>query len=789
MKTEMNKKTDGNIRVFGGQKLPKDFERCLKELSYAPEDFIYIIPVDLNEECEFTTGFVCLGKEKIVTAVAATTPNEIRYFKGSANMKLKMADIIRDWDTAEFDVSDIKEIKIERTVGGGIISGITEGNEKDVTIGVFSNRKMGAAIKLEKLYKELKEKGSIDEEQFKEEVSDEYCPKCGTMYPEKERKLCPKCMNQKSIFFRVLGYLKPHWKKLVVEFVCYLITAVLNLVWPYLNGTILYDKILTKNDEFVGLMGLEAGDYVMALLLVVLTMIMTKITIQAVGILQGVLTATISPVLVKDLKNDVFGAMGRLSISFYNSRQTGSLMTRVLSDADEVMGFFTDGLPYFIINVLTVTATAIIMFRLNIVLAIMALIFMPITFFISWCMLPRLWHRYGRKHRARRSLNARVNDNLTGARVVKAFGQEKNEVSRFQKANDRFRDAEMSVVNYDNKFYQLYHLAKNLASLLVWIIGSYMILIKGEFTLGLLITFTGYVNQLNGPMDFFSRFIRWFTNCMNSAERMFEIIDAIPEVSECDNPIHIEKLKGDVELKNVTFGYEEHKPVLKNVSFKINSGEMLGIVGRSGAGKTTIVNLISRLYDPNEGQVLIDGVDVKKLSFDSLRGNVAMVSQESYIFIGTVADNIRYARKDATNEEVVRAAVLASAHDFICKMPDGYDTLIGSQGRMLSGGEKQRISIARAILANPKILILDEATASVDTETETAIQQSLNMLIKGRTTISIAHRLSTLRDADRLIVIDEGKVTEEGTHDELLEKKGTYYKLRELQTKALALRD
>lgn len=779
----------GNYVVFGGEKLPGDYVRCLGDIGYKPEDFIYIIPVDLNEECEFTTGFVALSNEKIVTAVAATTPSEIRYFKGSANLNQKMMEITREWDTAEYNVTNIKELKIERTVGGGIISGITEGNDKDAIVAVFSNRRMGAAIKLERIYKELKEKGEISKDQLKEEKNDEYCPKCGTMYPEQERKLCPKCMNQKSIFFRTLGYLRPHWKKIVVEFLCYLITAVLNLVWPYLSGTILYDKVLNKDNGIVDFFGLRAGDYVTALLLIVLTMILTKITMQAIGILQGVLTATISPVLVKDLKNDVFKAMGRLSVNFYNSKQTGSLMTRVLSDADEVMGFFTDGLPYFIINVFTIIATAVIMFKLNVTLAIMALIFMPITFLISWFMLPKLWNRFGRRHRARRTLNSRINDNLMGARVVKAFGQEENEVSRFEKANKRFQDAEMALVAYDNKFFQLYHAAKNLASLLVWIIGAYLILIKKDFSLGLLITFTGYVNQLNGPMDFFSRFIRWFTNCMNAAERMFEIIDAIPEVAECDTPIKIDKLNGDVELKNVTFGYEEHKPVLKDVSFKVKGGEMLGIVGRSGAGKTTIVNLISRLYDPNEGTVLIDGVDVKKLSFDTLRGNVAMVSQESYIFIGTVAENIRYARKDASNEEVIRAAVLASAHDFICKMPDGYDTIIGSTGRMLSGGEKQRISIARAILANPKILILDEATASVDTETETAIQQSINMLIKGRTTISIAHRLSTLRDADRLVVIDDGKVTEEGTHSELLKKKGTYYKLRELQTKALALRD
>lgn len=275
---------------------------------------------------------------------------------------------------------------------------------------------------------------------------------------------------------------------------------------------------------------------------------------------------------------------------------------------------------------------------------------------------------------------------------------------------------------------------------------------------------------------------------MNAAQRLFEIIEAVPDITEKENPTVLEKVGGNIELRGVSFGYEPHRPVLKDINLKIEGGKMFGIVGRSGAGKSTLVNLISRLYDPDEGEILLDGVNIKELSFEQLRKNVAMVSQETYIFIGTVAENIAYSNPKASREEIVAAAVLASAHDFICKMPDGYDTVIGSSGRSLSGGERQRISIARAILANPKILILDEATASVDTETEKAIQRSIDYLIRGRTTISIAHRLSTLRDAEQLAVIDDGRVTEQGSAKELWEKKGTYYKLRELQTKALAMK-
>ena len=316
-----------------------------------------------------------------------------------------------------------------------------------------------------------------------------------------------------------------------------------------------------------------------------------------------------------------------------------------------------------------------------------------------------------------------------------------------------------------------------------------MILVERNMQVGVMITFIGYVDQLNGPMNFASRVFRWWSDSMNAAQRMFEIIDAIPEIREEDKPLPMKEPKGEIELKNVTFGYEINRPVLKDLNLKIPAGSMLGIVGRSGAGKTTLVNLISRMYDPQEGSILIDGVDIKKLSFRDLRRNVAMVSQETYIFMGTVEENIAYANPDATKQEIIRAAKLASAHEFILRMPDGYNTIVGSSGRELSGGERQRISIARAILANPKILILDEATASVDTETERAIQAAISYLVKNRTTISIAHRLSTLRDADFLCVIDNGEITERGTHKELEALHGTYYKLMELQTKALALKE
>lgn len=505
--------------------------------------------------------------------------------------------------------------------------------------------------------------------------------------------------------------------------------------------------------------------------------------------LQMVLCARITSKTVRDIKLDIFSSMSKLSVNFFTSKQTGGLMTRVLSDADRVAGFFLDGLPYIFIHGMTIIVTFAIMFWLNIPLAIVSCILIPLLVFLSVKLKPGLWGLFGRRHRAEKAVTSKTNDNLNGARVVKAFGRGESEKENFVSVNQNLMDAEVNIVKYNNRFTILYNFVQEISNIWVWILGVFLCLKTGSIEFGALITFVGYVGQLNGPMNFFSRVFHMWSDSINSAQRMFEIIDAIPDVKEKENPVPMSDMKGEITLKNVTFGYNRAKPVLKDMNLTVHCGEMLGIVGRSGAGKTTLVNLISRLYDTDEGEILIDGVNVKDMSFTDLRRNVAMVSQDTYIFMGTVADNIAYGAENASREEIVKAAMLAGAHSFISKLPDSYDTFIGAGGKGLSGGEKQRISIARAILADPRILILDEATASVDTETEKNIQASLKFLTQGRTTLSIAHRLSTLRDADRLIVIDNGRIVEEGTSDELDKLGGIYHKLLELQTKSLDLKN
>lgn len=767
-------------------KLPGSFTDVIQKYGIDRKEIIFAATGDLDEQQRFADSIVALTEKKLILARYPYREKQEYRLGGYNSWSLEQEKRLEEPAVVLYDLTEVEKLEVIRQVSTGILMARIGGVDRYLC--QFSNTRMEAFMRMERLLEKIKKEEEITQEDLDVKKGKECCPKCGMIYPDQERKVCPKCMDKRSILWRVVSYFKPYKGRLVVMVFCYLATAGLNLVWPYLSGTVLYDKVLAKDEAFLAMLNLPAGRFLTALGMLVIVMILTKVLIQGLGILQGVLTAHIAPEVVGKLKSQVFDSMGKLSISFFTRRQTGGLMTRVSDDAEEISSFFIDGIPYFFINVGTILATCIIMFLLNPILALASVILMPILFFISYLLMPRLWHYYGKRHRANRRLNGQMNENFTGARVVKAFGQEEQEMSRFSKNNNKVREAELDVARYDCRFSALYIFVEDMLTFLVWAVGGALIISGSNMELGLLITFSGYVGQLKGPLEFMSRIIRWYTNAMNSAQRLFEIIDAVPEVKEVPDPVRPEELQGEITLNHVTFGYEPNKPILKDVSFHVEAGEVLGIVGRSGAGKSTLVNLISRLYDTDEGEVLVDGVNVRQYGFKELRRNVAMVSQETYIFMGTVAENIAYARPDATREEIIRASMQASAHDFICKMPQGYDTLLGPSNRALSGGEKQRISIARAILADPKILILDEATSAVDTETELAIQKSLEQLEKGRTVLSIAHRLSTLRNATHLIVLDEGRVTESGTHAELMAKKGTFYKLSELQTKALAMR-
>lgn len=764
--------------------MPKKLKAYLEENKLVKGKVLVFAEGDMEFSCEFRHHVLILCEDVLILGKAKDITKEFKDNKPSDKRE-------REWQEYTFESFDIKNIAssaIDNLVVGGIFR--IELNGEDIPLCACTNTYKNRLNSLSEVLNLLTSGEEIPEEKLVHEKRVDTCPKCGKKYPNQDRKICPKCMDKRRIFMRLSSFFKPYIPFIVVMCVMNLLTAGLAALWPYLNGSVLYDGVLKMDRSVSYLSKIPIYDFTVLLGILALTMVVCKLLQQLFGVIHGRMVAKVVPEVVSTIKKKVFGSIQSLSVSFFTDKRTGGLMTRIINDANQISDLFIDGIPHVLPNLLTLGFSFLVMFATNWVLALVAMAALPVTAIISLKLQPRMWHYNSRMHQTTRDYRAKFNDNLVGARVVKAFGMEKDEADRLAVENDRVYDAQYDSLKFDTKFSALYEVAKSLTAMLTWGVGVCFVLavFKPQMTYGQLVTFTGYVAMLADPATFFMHVLRWWSSSMNSAQRIFEIIDAKPDVVETLEPQKPEALKGGLKLENVTFGYEENRDVIKDVSVEVAPGEMLGIVGRSGAGKSTLANLITRLYDPNSGHIYLDGVDIRDMSFEDIRSAVALVSQETYIFRGSIFDNIAYANPKADRKAVLKAAHAASAHDFICKLPDGYDTFVGTGGRALSGGERQRISIARAILADPKILILDEATAAVDTETERNIQNALEELIKGRTTLSIAHRISTLRNADKLIVIEDGRVVEQGTHNELIRMDGTYFKLVQIQNEALKFR-
>lgn len=617
-------------------------------------------------------------------------------------------------------------------------------------------------------------------EEFSEKADDDrelYCPKCGRRYPDPDRKICPKCVDRKSVFRRLMGFFFVYGKKLALFFLTLVLGTVFGVVSPYFGTKLLYDNVLTPgvDDTLYGKVGL-----------VMLIIICARLLQLGLEMLQNYVVAGVVPWVVNDLKVKIFSAMQRLSVGFYTGKQTGQLISRVNNDSNNIYWFFVDGVPGVVMDAATFIGATVIMFVMNWKLALIAVSVTPIIV-SAYKVLRRKFRKMHYTAWVNSSrMNSHISETMTGQRIIKAFATEQEEDRRFSDYSNATRVTDLRVANTSGTWFPALSFATVVANMAVLCVGSIMI-VRGVdgMTVGKLMTFIAYLSMLYGPLEFFAYISNWWSRCMDSAMRIFEVTDAESDVKEAENPVSMPEMRGNIDVKDVSFEYDAGHPVIRNLSLSVKAGQMVGIVGKTGAGKSTIVNLMARLYDVNSGSISIDGVDVRNIATADMRRNIGIVSQEIYLFIGSVADNIRYARPDATMEEVIASAKAAAAHEFIMALPDGYETRVGAGGQDLSGGQKQRISIARAIIQNPKILILDEATASMDTETERRIQQSISELKNGRTTIAIAHRLSTLRDADVLAVIDDGKMVEYGTHDELIKKKGEYAKLYKLQFDAL----
>ena len=759
--------------MFEIDKIPKIVKEVLERKGILYEDVLLAVRADRDQEYAPADTYLF------------ATKTELHILEGHCSSSVKSPKLVGNTPRYEscfeeraytsYPIAELKGYRVEELLSSGRLVAKRGENKEAILLAVFTNFCKSSMMLFCKYAGKLSA-GEAIEIDPKDEPSYGCCPKCGMRYPDTNRRVCPRCMEKGKLFVRFSAFFGRYKGYLAVMLASLVLLTVMSIIAPYLSSGFFYDEVIYGAGEFAG-----------QILLVLGLIIGTRICKMLATMINNYVTSTVAAKVVFDLKKTIFSSIERLSLRFFTGRQTGGLMAQVNEDANTIYAFFCDGVPYLIVSIVQVAVLVVLLFFIQPLLAFLALITVPIFF-----LLLRWIFRKERKLHARRYSNSRqmsgfLGDVLSGFRVVKAFSREQAEITRFEGKNKNLAESQKRLSLFTNYAWPLAGFLLHIGNIVAWGVGGWMVIRGyGNMTYGLLLTFIAYMNMVFDPLVFFTDFIDWAADCSNALQRLFEIMDAEPDVCECEDPKRPERLLGSVEFDHVSFSYQKGKKIIDDVSFDVPDGNVLGIVGHTGAGKSTIANLLMRMYDTDEGEIRVGGYPVKELALSTLYQNIAIVSQETYLFMGTILDNIRYARPDASFEDVVAAAKAAGAHEFIIKMPDAYHTRIGFGYKDLSGGERQRLSIARAILKNPKILILDEATAAMDTQTERKIQEALSTLIQGKTTIMIAHRLSTLRDADELVVIERGRVAERGTHSELLQKEdGVYKKLFTLQDEAL----
>ena len=774
--------------------LSEEAESALKNFGVETGEIIIAASLDLDTSGDFGESWLCLTKEYLYCLSASS--KDFVYNKSKSKAKKKKtagnpesADKENDIKT-KFSKPLFEKYPAEK-ITDAYIDSFTSTNRlfimiDDITTGVaFSTnsrkQKLFAFLEIMKRIQEGKEVSDDDAifEQF-----NIFCPKCGRRYQNQNRKICMNCIDKSTLITRLFKYFDGHVHSLVVVFITLLITSGIALINPFIHGQIFADIVvngLGKNAEVdYGMMNFLRGN-ILGLVFLILGTNMFNLLI---AIIRSRIVVSMSITVAKKIRVTMFSAMQKLSLAYFNNNQTGRLMNRINTDPEVIRQFYADIVPSFVISVITFIGVAVIMFIMNWQLTLLVFVPVPAIIWIFKTQIPKFYRMLSRRFRRSSSLNSVLGDSLNNIRVVKAFAKEVEEGTRFRKYSDRLYEADLKVNITRLSIFPIVALLMGVTSQLIGGFGGAQV-IGGYMTVGDLLTYTYLIGMIFGPLQFFASLTDYITEMTNSAQRVFEVLDTPRDIADAENAVKLEDLKGDVEFDNVSFHYLANRPILRNMTFKIKQGDYIGLVGHTGAGKSTIANLITRMYDVISGAIKIDGHNIKNIEIAALRKNIAVVSQEIFIFRGTVAENIRYANPAATMDEIIAASKAANAHDFIANMPEGYETIVGTGSRAMSGGEQQRISIARALLLDPKILILDEATAAMDTETERQIQEAINVLVKGRTTIVIAHRLSTLKECNYLFAIDNGEIAESGDHVELIKKKGIYYKLYKLQSDAM----
>jgi putative ABC transport system ATP-binding protein/ATP-binding cassette subfamily B protein len=582
-------------------------------------------------------------------------------------------------------------------------------------------------------------------------------------YYPKDREI-EKPFNWKQMT-RLLGFLKPYVTTLIPKaVVAMLILTAVRLIVPVIIGVYAFDRAIAHENYSLlyQLVGITAG-------LFVLSFLSNRYRIKTTNLL--------GQHVIHDLRQTLFNHIQFLSHRFFDTRSAGSILVRVINDVNSMQDLFTNGVINTLMDLVTLTGIFVILFILSPPLAIAVLLVIPIMFFISTRLRRNIRRSWQQVRMKMSKLNSHLNESIQGIRVTQAFTQEKNNRVYFTGVNTENYLAWKEASRKNAMFRPFVDISNAIGSaILIWF-GAVLIH-QGSIAIGTFVSFAFYLGMFWGPISRLGQVYNQLLVAMASSERIFEFMDEKPNVPNKEHAISMKSIRGTIDLKRVVFSYDDDsRKALKGINLHVPAGETLALVGHTGSGKTTIANLISRFYDATEGRVMFDGIDVRDIDLRELRAGVGTVIQETYIFSGTIMDNIRFGRPEAADEEVIRAAEAIGANEFIEALPEGYHTEVEERGNILSVGERQLLSFARTLLSDPKILILDEATASIDTETEIVIQEALKKLLKGRTSIIIAHRLSTIRDADQIVVLNEGEIVEKGSHEELMKKKGRYFDL------------